>query len=92
MISDMYQKELRFLQYHIVKTANVCISHKIYAQFGFSLFVVIILSYVADLDNPFDQDVQASFTGNGASIWLPQCLWRNPERYVLNWFLPVHNT
>ena len=34
---------------------------------------------------------QSCFTGTGAIIWLPQCHWGNPEKYVYNRLIHNHD-
>ena len=36
--------------------------------------------------------IQGCLTGTGAIMWLPQCLWGNPERYGWNLLAPKHTT
>ena len=44
----------------------------------FTLCCVLLQSSMGD----FAHILQGYFTGTGAIIWLPQCLWSNPEGYV----------
>ena len=37
----------------------------------------------------FTHILQDGFTGTGAIIWLPQCLWSNPKGYGENWPVPT---
>ena len=42
-------------------------------------FVVVLSTFSGDSCDIFIHIFQACFTGTGAIIWLPQCLWSNPE-------------
>ena len=35
--------------------------------------------------------LQGCFTGTGAIIWFPQCLWSNPKGHGWNWLILNHN-
>ena len=39
----------------------------------------------------FTHIIQGCFTGNGAIIWLPHCLWSNPELYGSIQLVPYDN-
>ena len=56
-------------------------------------FVLLCLYYkfLINLCVSFSHILQGCFTGTGAIIWLPQCLWSNPEIYGYNQYLPNHN-
>ena len=55
-------------------------------------FLWVVLLFLMDLDVAFTHIIQGCFTGTGAIIWLPQCLWGNPEWYGYNKHTPNHNT
>ena len=47
---------------------------------SFVLLYCIYVIHVVPRDS-FTHILQGYFTGTGAIVWLPQCLWSNPEEY-----------
>ena len=54
-------------------------------------FVAVIVSVVLYSYVIFTHIFQGYITGTGTIIWLPQCQWRNPERYGYNGPILYHN-
>ena len=52
---------------------------------------MIILPASSNSCDLYPHTLQGCFTGTGAILWLPQCQWSNPERYILNQTIPNHN-
>ena len=67
---------------HIIK---IIIVHIICIQCCFALLCLVwVMLCFVDTDGLFTRSCQGCFTGTGAIVRLPRCLWSNPDGYYSN--------